>query len=267
MKVRPTVGGLTLVLLLVAGVGIYLVDRHQKSTEVEQADAAALRYSQALAAYQDEAHHDLVLLAASGEPGALAETATRLRDELPRPAEVGSYGAEHSSAYRAALDRRAALEERFGVAVDVLGEWASAAPFVAAVEEALDADIPQSVVGGPVASGDPVRTELVPLMQQVKAQFESVPVPARQEQLAAGVSAALQHVIDEATRAAQQLDAGRAASFTYGAEYRDALQPVVEYEAQLRSRMEAAIAGLAPLGGGGGGNEPPAPDDAPGDNV
>ncbi|MFD1860917.1 hypothetical protein EHW97_07945 [Aeromicrobium camelliae] len=271
MKLRPTVGGLTLVLLLVAGAGIYLVDRHQKSTEVEQADAAALRYSEDLATYQDEAHAELAMLAAQGEGGALVETATRLRDELPRPADVGAYGAENSSAYRAALDRRVAIEERFGVAVDVLEEWATAAPFVAAAQDALDADIPQSVVSGPVASGDPVRAELIPLMEQVKAQFEAVTVPPGQEQLAAGVSGALQHVIDAATVAAQELDAGRAASFTYGAQYQEALRPVLEYEAQLRSRVEAAIAGVAPVGRGGPSVPLPGPDEEqspePGDAV
>lgn len=269
MKVRPTLGGLTLVVLLVAGAGIYLLDRHQKATEVEQADSAAVRYEQDVAAYQQEAHSELVMLADAGEPGLLAETAVRLREELPRPGDVPAYGAQNSSAYRAALDRHAAVQERFDVAVEVLHEWASAAPFIAAAQEALDADLPRRVVAGPVSSGDPVRTELIPLMRQVKAQFQAVAVPEGQEALAAGVSGALQHVIDEATVAAQHLDAGRGASFSYGAEYRDALQPVLEYEARLRSRVEAAIAGVAPAGGGEPSEPLPAPEQTPepGDSV
>lgn len=247
MRMRPTLGGLTLVLILLVGAGIYFADRHHKAAELERADAEAVRFSEELAGFRSDGHDELIDLDHSGDVAATVEAAHRLRTELPKPEVMGEYGRKASSAYRAVLDQRASVAERMDIVVEVLEEWAAAVPFATAVREALDTEVPQSVVAGPVSDGEAVRSELIPLMRQVKAQFEAVTVPAGQEQLAAGVSQALQYVIDQASAAAQQLDMGQDASFTYGDQYRDALRPVLEYEAQLRARVESAIAGIAPV--------------------
>ncbi len=245
MRVRPTLGLLTVLLLLVGGTGIYLVDRHQKNDALEQADAEAARLNGALDDLQIQLSERLGEVDLVAEPHRGAELSEELSGVLPEVRDVAEYGSERSAALRDALQRRAALGERLDVAADVLAEWSVGVPFAAAAQEALDADLPQRVVGGPVASGAPVRDELIPLMVQAQADFEAVPVPPGQEDLAEGVDAALQHVIDAATSAAAELDAGRSASFTYGVEYRDALRPVVEYEASLRQRVESALAALA----------------------
>ncbi|TSD65480.1 hypothetical protein [Aeromicrobium piscarium] len=245
MRIRPTLGLLTVLLLLVGGTGIYLVDRHQKNEAVERAEAEAARLNGALDSFQIELTERLSTVDLQAEPHHGIELAEDLRAGLPAAQDVPEYGSDRSVDFRDALQRRAALQERLDVAADVVEEWAVGAPFVAAAQEALDADLPQRVVGGPVASGAPVRDELIPLMNQTRADFDAVEVPPGQEELAAGVDAALQHVIDEATAAATELDAGGSASFTYGTQYRDALQPIIEYEASLRQRIESALAALA----------------------
>ncbi|OUZ11357.1 hypothetical protein BHE97_05855 [Aeromicrobium sp. PE09-221] len=245
MRIRPTLGLLTVLLLLVGGTGIYLVDRHQKNGAIDRAEAEAARLHDVLDSFQAEITERLSAVDLQAEPHQGAELAEELRMGLPTAQDVPEYGSERSADFREALQRRAALQERLDVAADVLEEWAVGAPFAAAAQQALDADLPQRVVGGPVASGAPVRDELIPLMNQIRSEFDAVEVPPGQEGLAAGVDAALQHVVDEAEAAAVELDAGRSASFAYGTQYRDALRPVAEYEASLRQRVESALAALA----------------------
>ena len=231
-------------LLVGLSLGAFLVvDARSLADDVATADAAAQEYDAALDDYRAALVGDLADVDA-GDPDAVAEVVAGRAQERPSLAGVPARGEDESSRYQAARSEAADLATASARLSEVVEQNLGATAFVAAATRALELDPASLTAGGAVADGSPLRRDVIPPMRAALAEFEAVRSPARAAEARSAVSAALQHVIDEAERLAAMLDAGQGGSFTFAEEYTRAQRAVQELDDGVRADLREALDGV-----------------------
>lgn len=232
----------TLLLGLVVAV-LVVVDARTAAAEVREADAAATAFDAEAAAYREGLVAGLADVDAE-DPADVAEVVTARATTPPRPADVPARGRDGSATYRAAEKESVALAEAVERLRGVVRSAVEARTFVLAADEALDVQPQDLVPSGAVASGAPVRQQLIPPLREALETFGEVPAPRAAADAREAVQSALTYVIDQAEQLAASLDAGRGGSFGYARQYADAREAVRQYADGVRADLAEAIDGV-----------------------
>lgn len=229
--------------VLATVVVLVLLQRQQQARDVEAADEAARVYLAEVSTFRADAA-EAIAAAADEAPETLAGVVDEHTADPPSLPAVAAHGEDASAAYREAERVESTLLEPYGSLTSVLDEAAEGMAFVEAAHDVL-ALRPTDYVGtGPITSSAPVRTSLVPAYRRALDDFDAVAVPAGQDEVAATVHAAVQHVIDSSSTLADRLDAGQGFSFTFDGQYNEALEAVRGYATTVEGDIAEAVAAI-----------------------
>lgn len=229
--------------IVAAVVVLVLLHRQQQARDVEAADEAAQAYLAEVSTFRADVA-EAIAAAADDGPEALAAALDEHTADPPSLPESSAHGMEASAAYREAERVESALLAPYESLASVLDDAADGMAFVEAANEVM-ALRPTDYVGtGPITSSGPVRTSLLPAYRRALDDFDAVAVPAGQDDVAAAVHAAVQHVIDSSSTLADRLDAGQGYSFTFDEQYNRALEAVRGYATTLEGDIAEAIAAI-----------------------
>ena len=90
-----------------------------------------------------------------------------------------------------------------------------------------------------------MRSRLIPAFVKARDDFARVRVPEGQDELAATVLGAVQHVIDQATLLADSIEANRSFTFSYGEQYQAAIDAVDDYATVVAGDLAEAVNAVA----------------------
>jgi hypothetical protein len=231
-------------LLVVAAIGttaFLMIRKQHRTDDVAEAAHVASVFNRKVSTYRSSVQS--ALTSADSDHAKQVRAAFRAAvAKTPRLGDAPEWGETHSKSYLAATKTEKTLREPYEDISAVLDEAVVGQPFIKAANSALKTDIDDYVGHGTYFySGAPFRDKLIPGFTKILATFDKVPVPKGQEAVARKVHTALNGVIEDASTAAAELDAGRNTSIDAHAEYLAAGTAVIAYERSLTSRLESAI--------------------------
>lgn len=232
----------TLLLGLVVA-ALVVVDARARAADVERADDAATTFSVEAQEYRETLASGLAEVD-TDDPVAVAEVVEEAATEPPRVEVVPRRGIDGSASYRAATQESAELAGAVARLRDEVDQAVAARTFVLAANETLGVQPQDLAPSGAVASGAPVRQQLIPPLQEALATFRDVPVPEGAEEAEEAVSGALGYVVEQAEQLAAALDAGRGGSFGYATQYAEAREAVRQYADGVRADLLEAVDGV-----------------------
>jgi hypothetical protein len=232
----------TVVLAAVIVSGVLVVSRtQQRRDDVEQADRVAVRFDHDLS--KSRIAVESALTGTSSDHADRVQTAFEAAvSKTPRLGPAPAWGRRHSQRYARAAATQKALQKKYARVSVALDQAVVGQPFVTAALAAL-ADDPGDFVpdGGTLPNGSALRERMIPGFERALAKFERVEVPQGQAATARKVRSALKTIVASAEHAADDLDAGRAASVDARKEYLAATGAVYGYRNAMRDRLNAAI--------------------------
>ncbi|WP_229051257.1 hypothetical protein [Aeromicrobium sp. Leaf350] len=232
-------------LVLVAVGGLVIVEQQRQVRASEDADAVAAEFLDEVAAFRDELT-DLITAGREGPPTDLqAQVQARIEAPPSLPA-LGGVGAELSEDYRDAQYLEATLLDPYVELVDVLGRIAVARTFIAAADAVLALRIDEITGSSTIRDASVVERDVIPEYEEALSDFEAVPVPGGQEDLAATVSAAVQNVIDQCELLVAFAAVGQNYSFSYGSQIAIAAEAVRVFGLTVDSDLAAAVDAALP---------------------
>jgi flagellar basal body-associated protein FliL len=227
--------------LLAAVIGALIVVQSQRQTDqVTAADETAEVFLADVGAFEAEIARQLRGVR-TAEPDALRRVLRAAVADPPRLGEASAFGAEQSAPYVAARETEQTLLQPYRRLDRDLRRADVALDFIAAARDALALRATDYVGSGVLVDSGAIRTRLVPAFTAARDELASVRVPKGQERLAATVVAALQHVIDQATRLAVSIETNQAYSFTYADQFRAAATAVDDYAATVDGDLAEAL--------------------------
>lgn len=227
--------------LLAAVVGVLVVVQNQRQADrVAEADRAGETFLSEVGTFQTEVARQ-VGGARAASPDALLRVLEAATADPPQLADAPSEGADQSASYAEALRTRSTFLEPYDRLRRELRRAVGAKTFVAAAREALDLRATDYVGSAVLSDSGAVRSRLVPAFATARDTFAAVRVPEGQEELASTVRAALQYVIDQATRLADSIDANRSFSFTYSEQFQAAIDAVDGYATTVDGDLAEAV--------------------------
>lgn len=228
-------------LILASGIGALIIVQNQQNSDlVVEADDVGSTFlgdvsvfrSSVVAAVKD---------ADTGDPGELRAVIERVIAEAPVLGEASDYGIERSGPYAEAQRTAATFLKPYRRLMRELRRADVAVEFIARARSVLALRTSQYLGIGLIDSSAPVRSQLIPAFVKARDEFAAVRVPEGQEELAATVLGAVQHVIDQATALADSIEANRSFTFTYAEQYRIAIEAVDDYATVVAGDLAEAI--------------------------
>lgn len=229
----------TLTLAAVIGVLVVVQDQRQND-QVAEADEIGTQFLSEVGTFRAEVA-ERVRESRSDDPGHLRRIVRKAMAHPPRLGEASTYGARRSAAWQEAEQTQRTLLTPYARLSRQLRRADVAVDFIETAREALDLRASDYVGGGTVSSSDSVRSRLIPAFVRARDELDSVRVPEGQEQLAATVRGALQHVIDQATVLADSIDANRGFSFSYAEQFQTAIDAVENYATVVDGDLTEAV--------------------------
>ena len=231
---------LTVVIAVVIG-ALVVVQDHRQSDQVAEADEVAQDYLAGVEKFRSSVISKIDAADAT-DPGALSKVIDRAIATPPRLAGAPTYGREHSTSYAEALQTRATVLRPFKRLSATLRKADTALAFIVAARKVLELRATDYVGYGFITTSTPVRSELIPAFVRARDEFDRVPVPKGQADLAKKVHAAVQYVIDQASVLAARIESRQNFSFSYQEEFRAAADAVSDYATQVKGDVAEAIA-------------------------
>jgi hypothetical protein len=231
---------LTVVIAVVIGALVIVQDQRQ-SHEVAEAERVAQDYLSDAAKFRSSVVAKIEA-ADSGDPGAMSKVIDRAIAKPPRLDDAPTYGREHSSSYAEALQTRATFLRPFKRLSATLRRADTALKFISAARKVLGLRATDYVGYGLITSSARVRSELIPAFVRARDEFDKVPVPKGQEELARTVHEAAQYVIDQAAVLARRIESRQSFSFSYREEFQKAADAISDYGSQVKGDVAEAIA-------------------------
>lgn len=234
----------TILLAMVAVVGALVI--RDRADQVAEADRMAAEYQAAVATFRKELRGGVLAAIDDEDPAAAVKLVTAAIDDPPRLAVARDHGRQASVAYRDAVAMTETLLEPYETLRQVLEKATAAQRFVKAADEALALRITDLIGTGPLTSGEPVRTRVIPAFENALRTFEAAPVPDGQTELAATVSGTLRYVIDQSRTLVARASAGQSYSFEYTDQLNEALEAVRLYEYAIEGEVKVALDAAMP---------------------
>jgi hypothetical protein len=231
---------LTVVIAVVIGTLVIVQDQRQ-SHQVAEAETVAQDYLSHVAKFRSSVVAKIEASDAA-DPGAMSKVIDRAIAEPPRLKDAPTYGREHSSSYAEALQTRATVLRPFKRLSATLGRADTALEFISAARKVLRLRATDYVGYGFITSSARVRSELIPAFVRAPDEFDRVPVPKGQEELARTVHEAAQYVIDQAAVLANRIESRQGFSFSYREEFQQAANAISDYGTHVKGDVAEAIA-------------------------
>ncbi|MFI5428004.1 hypothetical protein [Aeromicrobium sp. UC242_57] len=243
---RWAVFGPVFVTLALAGViGVMVVvQNHAQADRVAEADRAAEEFVGQVGALHSEVV-EAINDSNADDPGDLVGVVDAAIADPPSLDDAPPDGIERSAAYAEATRLEQSFLTPYRDLRRELRRADVALEFIRACRDALTFQVTDHVGYGVLRDSRPVRERLIPALVRARGDFEDVRVPRGQDQLARDVVAALQHVIDEATRLAGRIDAGRSYFFSYAERFRTVAVAVDDYAIVVKGDVVEAINAVA----------------------
>lgn len=231
------------VLIAVAVGGLVLVQDQRQSAQVDEADQVAQTYLADVAAFRSTVV-DRVNESDEDDPGALSRIVRRVIAKPPRLASTSSYGREHSTAYAEAVQVQETVLRPYRRLISTLRKADGALEFISAARKVLTLRASDYVGAGLITSSAPVRGSLIPAFVKARDEFDQVPVPRGQDELADEVRGAAQYVIDQATVLADRIENRQSFSFTYQDQFQVAADALSDYGTVVKGDVAEAVAAV-----------------------
>lgn len=232
----------TLVLVAVAG-ALIIVKNHQNADLVVEADDLGNTFLADIVVFRSTVVA-AVGGAGTGDPGELRTVVERALEDAPALAAASAYGIERSARYAEAQRAERTFLRPYRRLMRELRRADVALAFIARARAALGLRATDYVGFGLLDNSERVRSSLIPAFVKARDEFVAVRVPEGQERLAATVVGALQHVIEQATRLADSIEANRSFAFSYAEEFRLARTAVDDYATVVAGDLTEAINAL-----------------------
>lgn len=230
-------------LVVVAAIGttaFLLIRKQQRDDDVAAAARVAAAYTKEVSAYRS-AVQSALNTRQLGDAKRVKVAFDAAVAKVPELGDAPAWGETHSRTYLNAKKIEKTLTDPYDEVSAALEEAVVGQPFVKAAETALDVKIDSFVSQRTLPDGGLIRTKLIPGFKKILATFDKVAVPEGQEATAEQVRGALEAVLEDAERAADDLDSGRSTFISAQSQYFTASTAVSSYERTLQSRLEAAV--------------------------
>jgi hypothetical protein len=237
-----------LVTVLIAGVvgGFIVVQSQQQAEQVQRADDVAADYLSEVDTFRARVLE--ALEKADQDSPAAQRTALRAAvAEPPRLGDADPFGMDESSAYARAEQVQAGLLAPYEEVIDELGDASVALAYVKVARAVLDMRVTDYLSTTTLSSSTEVRSSLIPAFVDARQRLDAATVPPGQDDLHATVRGAVQYVIDQASRLADNIDSGRGYSFTYADQFQEAITAVEDYATQVTGDLTESLNGLRDL--------------------
>lgn len=228
-------------LMLAGAVGtLIIVPGQQKADLVVQADDAGSTFLGDVSVFESSVVK-AVNSSDAADPAKLVAVIERAIVDAPVLPEAPEYGVERSGPYAEARRTAATYLKPYRRLVRELRRTDVALEFIAQARSVLGLRASDYLGIGLIDSSAPVRSQLIPAFVKARDDFAAVRVPEGQQQLAATVLGAVQHVIDQGTALADSIEANRSFSFSYADQYRAAIEAVENYATVVTGDLAEAI--------------------------
>lgn len=231
-----------------AAVGVVAMKR---SADVHKADQAAAQFEREFSDFEQEVENRLRAEQFSEDPATLVSAANSALDDAPELVGVPSHGAANSQAYQQAQNRLESLEGPLNEVKTVAEEAQVAKAWAEEAREVLRLRVSDFTSQTVFRNGDVLRDDVVPKFESALEDFKEVEAPPGQDELVEQVTGAVEWVIDDIQRVARRLDGGSGGTVRYN-RLLNADRAIIDYERDLRERIDAAISSVGSPGGGGG---------------
>lgn len=233
---------LTILIAVVVG-ALVLVQDQRQADQVAEADQVAQTYLREVARFRSTVV-DRVNESDEADPGALSRIVRRAIAKPPQLGSATSYGREHSAAYAEAVQVRDTVLQPYRRLTSTLRRADRALEFIKAARKVLELRATDYVGSSLITSSAPVRGSLIPAFVKARDEFARVPVPKGEEELAAKVQEAAQHVIDQATVLADRIESRQSFSFTYQEQFQAAADALNDYGTVVKGDVSEAVAAV-----------------------
>lgn len=228
-------------LLLAGGVGALIIVQNQQNSDlVVEADDVGSTFLGDVSVFRSSVV-EAVNRAGTADPGELRKIVERALADAPVLADASAYGIERSAPYAEAQRTSETFLEPYRRLMLELRRVDVALEFITEARSVLSLRTSEYLGFGLIDSSAPVRSQLIPTFVKARDEFAAVRVPRGQEELAAIVLGAVQHVIDQATALADSIEANRSFTFTYAEPYQAAIDAVEDYATVVTGDLTEAI--------------------------
>lgn len=181
----------------------------------------------------------------SADPGRLRVVVAKALEGAPELGDASEYGIERSVPYAEAMRTEETLLKPYQQLMRELRRADVALEFIEEARAVLALRSSDYVGFGLIDPTAPVRSRLIPAFVKARDDFARVRVPEGQDELAATVLGAVQHVIDQATLLADSIEANRSFTFSYGEQYQVAIDAVDDYATVVAGDLAEAVNAVA----------------------
>lgn len=236
---------ITVLLAAVVG-GFIVVQSQQQAQQLEQADAVAADFFSEVATFRSDVV-TAVKEVNQSSPAAIRTALLAAIEQPPVLADAELFGMENSTTYAEAEQVEADLLEPYESLSQQLTEASVALTYIREAREVLDLRITDFVSSTTLSSSFELRSSLIPAFVSARDDLSKVAVPKDQNDLDSTVAGALQYVIDQSTVLANNIDNRRNYSFTYSAQFEEAITAVEDYATQVTGDLTESINRLEDL--------------------
>lgn len=236
---------ITVLIAAVVG-GFIVVQSQQQSQQLEQADAVAADFLSEVATFRSGVV-TAVKKAKQSSPAAIRKALLTSIDEPPVLADAEVFGMENSATYAEAEQIEADLLAPYESLSQQLKEASAALTYIKAARDVLDLRIADYVSSTTLSSSVELRSSLIPAFVSAREKLSGVTVPKGQKDLDSTVTGAVQYVIDQSTVLADNIDSRRNYSFTYSAQFEEAITAVEDYATKINGDLTESINRLEDL--------------------
>lgn len=243
MKARTAAVMLPVLITLGLGAaigGLVIVQNQRQAEQVAEAEELGKNYLSAAATFRLRVAKE-IKAADTSKLDVVRKVVDAAVKSPPKLPSTSAYGRQQSSAYREAIDVQSTLLGPYEQLSTILKEAEVSRIFVAAAHEVLELRATDFVGFELITSSGPVRSSLIPAFANARDEFDAVPVPNGQEDLAATVHDAAQYVINQATTLADKIEARQSFSFSYSEQFQAAADAINDYATTVEGDVTEAV--------------------------
>jgi type VI protein secretion system component VasF len=226
--------------------GFIVVQSQRQSEQIEQADAVAADFLSQVATFRARAEK-AIKESDEESPAAIRKALLAAIEDPPALADADVFGMENSSTYAQAAQLEADLLEPYERVSRELKKASAALAYVKAARKVLEMRITDYVRSTTLSSSRELRSSLIPAFVSARDTLAQVDVPKGQDDLDATVDSAVQYVIDQSSVLANSIDGGRNYSFTYAAQFEEAITAVEDYATKVTGDLTESLNDLNDL--------------------
>jgi len=226
--------------------GFIVVQSQRQSEQIEQADAVAADFLSQVATFRARAEK-AIKESDEESPAAIRKALLAAIEDPPALADADVFGMENSSTYAQAAQLEADLLEPYERVSRELKKASAALAYVKAARKVLEMRITDYVRSTTLSSSRELRSSLIPAFVSARDTLAQVDVPKGQDDLDATVDSAVQYVIDQSSVLANSIDGGRNYSFTYAAQFEEAITAVEDYATKVTGDLTESLNNLNDL--------------------